>query len=99
MSSNKPHAFNPPDVTTPPPTYNQVCITPLLSTSKLVTLAGQTGLHDDQTISPDIKEQARYAYEAIRRCLKAAGATPRDIVGYSNVVIRRYKLIGRTGNG
>ena len=78
--SDKPHAFNPPNGPKPPPTYNQVCITPILPTSKLITLAGQTGLRDDQTIPSDFKEQAKGAYESVHNCLKAAGATPRDIV-------------------
>ncbi|KAF2855813.1 hypothetical protein T440DRAFT_464169 [Plenodomus tracheiphilus IPT5] len=58
MASDKPHAFNPPDVTKPPPTYSQICVTPILPSSKLITLAGQTGLRDDQTIAIDIKDQA-----------------------------------------
>ena len=93
MASNKPRAFNPPDVTTPPPTYNQVCITPIAATSKLITLAGQTGLREDQTIAPDIVQQSREAYEAIRKCLEAAGATPRDIVG---CCLKRYVLHPKT---
>ncbi|KAF1846558.1 YjgF-like protein [Cucurbitaria berberidis CBS 394.84] len=91
-SSNKPHAFNPPTVPVPPPTYDQVCITPIVPTSKLITLAGQTGLRQDQTIPSDIKEQARGAYAAVNNCLKAAGATPRDIIH-----VRHY-IVKETGN-
>jgi enamine deaminase RidA (YjgF/YER057c/UK114 family) len=99
MSSNKPYAFNPPDVPTPPPTYDQVCITPILPTSKLITLAGQTGLRSDQSISPDIKQQAKDAYQAVHNCLKAAGATPRDIVRcseFSTVEAQHADLIPDT---
>jgi enamine deaminase RidA (YjgF/YER057c/UK114 family) len=88
MSSSKPHAFNPPTVPTPPPTYSQVCITPLLPTSKLITLAGQTGLQADGSISLDIKEQARAAYVAVHECLKSAGATPRDIVHVRHYIVK-----------
>lgn len=88
MSSSKPHAFNPPTVTTPPPTYSQVCVTPLQPTSKLVTLAGQTGLRSDGTVAPDIETQAKKAYEAVHECLKAAGATPRDIVHVRHYIVK-----------
>lgn len=80
MASKKPHAFNPPSVPEPAPTYNQVCITPVVSSSKLITLAGQTGMRKDGPISSDLREQAKGAYDSIHKCLAAAGATPRDIV-------------------
>jgi enamine deaminase RidA (YjgF/YER057c/UK114 family) len=80
MASNKPRAFNPPTVPEPHETYSQVCITPIVPSSKLITLAGQTGVQKDHTISADIREQARGAYDSIHKCLAAAGATPRDIV-------------------
>ncbi|KAF2027671.1 YjgF-like protein [Setomelanomma holmii] len=86
--SHKPYAFNPPDVTTPPPTYNQVCVTPLFPTSKLITLAGQTGLQDDGTIAPDIETQAKDAYKAVYNCLRAVGATPRDIVHVRHYIVK-----------
>lgn len=80
MASNKPQAFNPPSVPEPPPTYRQVCVTPIVSSSSLVTLAGQTGLQKDGTVPAGIRAQAKAAYESIHKCLEAAGATPRDIV-------------------
>lgn len=88
MASNKPQASNPPNVTTPPPTYSQLCITPILPTSKLITLAGQTGLQSDGSIAPDIETQAKDAYRAIKECLKAAGATPRDIVMVRHFIVK-----------
>lgn len=80
MASKKPNAFNPPSVPKPPPTYSQVCVTPIVVSSALVTLAGQTGLQKDDTVPSGIKAQAKAAYEIIHKCLEAAGATPRDIV-------------------
>jgi enamine deaminase RidA (YjgF/YER057c/UK114 family) len=97
--SDKPHAFNPPNVPKPPPTYNQVCVTPILPTSKLITLAGQTGLRDDQTIPSDFKEQAKGAYESVHNCLKAAGATPRDIVCREFTHWHLCRWLTITGNG
>ncbi|KAH3906799.1 hypothetical protein HBI56_063230 [Parastagonospora nodorum] len=79
-ASSKPEASNPPNVPTPPPTYSQLCVTPILPQSKLITLAGQTGLQSDGSIASDIETQAKDAYKSILECLKAAGATPRDIV-------------------
>jgi enamine deaminase RidA (YjgF/YER057c/UK114 family) len=87
--SNKPHSFNPPNVPTPPPTYNQVAITPILPTSKLITLAGQTGRHPTTGIvTPDFASQAKQAYENVANCLKAAGATPRDIIYVRHYIVK-----------
>jgi enamine deaminase RidA (YjgF/YER057c/UK114 family) len=88
MSTTKPQASNPSGVVIPPPTYSQLCITPLLPTSRLVTLAGQTGLQSGGSIDPDITVQARNAYKAIHTCLKAAGATPRDIVHVRHYIVK-----------
>ncbi|KAK3062562.1 hypothetical protein LTS18_003802 [Coniosporium uncinatum] len=89
-SSNEPHAFNPPDVATPPPTYNQVCTTPLLPTSKLITLAGQTGVlpSTGELVSKDIASQAAQAYVNVHNCLKAVGATPRDIIHVRHYIVK-----------
>jgi enamine deaminase RidA (YjgF/YER057c/UK114 family) len=88
MSASKPQTLNPPAVPTPPPTYSQLCITPLYPTSKLITLAGQTGLQKDGSVAKDIETQAREAYKAIHECLKAAGATPRDIVHVRHYIVK-----------
>lgn len=93
-SSNKPRAFNPPDVPKPPPSYDQVCITPILPTSKLITLAGQTGRQTDGSIASDIKSQAKAAYETVNRCLKAAGASPRDIVHVRHYIVKDTGIAG-----
>ncbi|KAH7395282.1 Endoribonuclease L-PSP/chorismate mutase-like protein [Phaeosphaeria sp. MPI-PUGE-AT-0046c] len=85
---SKPEASNPPGVPPAPPTYSQLCITPLHPTSRLITLAGQTGLQSDGSIASDISDQARDAYKAILGCLKAAGATPRDIVFVRHYIVK-----------
>ncbi|KAF1919937.1 Endoribonuclease L-PSP/chorismate mutase-like protein [Ampelomyces quisqualis] len=86
--ASEPQAWNPPNVPLPPPTYSQVCITPIHPSSKLITLAGQTGLQSDGSIDPEISVQARKAYEAIQNCLKAAGATPRHIVHVRHYIVK-----------
>ncbi|KAF5845251.1 hypothetical protein GGP41_001285 [Bipolaris sorokiniana] len=78
MASKKPNAFNPPSVPKPPPTYSQVCVTPIVVSSALVTLAGQTGLQKDDTVPSGIKAQAKAGYEIIHKCLEAADA--KDVV-------------------
>jgi enamine deaminase RidA (YjgF/YER057c/UK114 family) len=88
MVSSRPQASNPPGVPIPPQTYSQLCVTPLHPTSRLITLAGQTGLQSDGSIDPSITVQARNAYKAIHACLKAAGATPRDIVHVRHYIVK-----------
>lgn len=80
----KPRTFNPEGVPRPPPTYNHVAVTPLVSTSRLITLAGLTGCDPASSDNPKtLREQATIAYSKIQICLAAAGATPRDIVQVS----------------
>jgi enamine deaminase RidA (YjgF/YER057c/UK114 family) len=94
--SNKPATSNPPNVPIPPPTYNQMSITPLLPTSKLITLAGQVGLSTAGHVVEGFDAQCRLAYENILHCLKAAGATPRDIIHVKHYIV---KDTGRVGVG
>ncbi|TID18516.1 hypothetical protein E2P81_ATG06431 [Venturia nashicola] len=89
MASNKPHAFNPPTVAAPPPTYKQVSTTPLLPTSRLITLAGQTGvIPSTGKPSPIHREQYKQAYINVHNCLKAVGATPRDIIHVRHYIVQ-----------
>lgn len=89
MASNQPQAFNPSTVATPPPTYNQVAITPILSTSKLITLAGQTGVDPktSRVTSTNCGDQAKAAYRNVANCLAAAGASPRDIIHVRHYIV------------
>ncbi|KAK6075364.1 hypothetical protein SCUP234_07810 [Seiridium cupressi] len=88
-SGSQPHTFNPAGVPAPPPTYNHVAVTPLLPTSKLITLAGLTGCDPAQSDNPEtVPEQAIIAYTKIKTCLAAAGATPRDIVQVKHYIVK-----------
>jgi enamine deaminase RidA (YjgF/YER057c/UK114 family) len=72
-----------------PPTYNQVAITPILPTSKFITLAGQTGIIPETGKTPTtFVEQARQAYVNVHNCLKAVGATPRDIIHVRHYIVQ-----------
>lgn len=90
MTSNtnndlKPRAFNPAGVPPPPATYSHVAVTPLLPTSRLITLAGLTGCDPARSDNPKtLREQVPIAYSKIQTCLAAAGASPRDIVQVSH---------------
>ena len=92
-NSGKPQAFNPPDCASQVPTYKQVAITPILPTSKLITLAGQVGF-DPATgdLLPDFISQVKQAYANVATCLKAAGASADDIIH-----VRHY-IVKHTGN-
>lgn len=77
----KPRTFNPEGVPAPPATYSHVAVTPLLSSSRLITLAGLTGCDPASSDNPStLREQASIAYAKVQTCLAAAGASPRDIV-------------------
>lgn len=83
----QPRTFNPHGVPAPPPSYNHVAVTPLLSSSRLITLAGLTGCDPASSDNPKtLPKQASIAYTKIQTCLAAAGATPRDIVQVGVVV-------------
>lgn len=86
----KPRSFNPDGVPLPPPTYNHVCITPLIPGSvDLITLAGLTGFHSSVSSNPTTVEgQAPIAYSKIKTCLASAGATPRDIVQVRHYIVK-----------
>lgn len=76
-----PRTFSPAGVPPPPPTYDHVAVTPLLPSSRLITLAGLTGCDPASAVNPStLREQAVLAYAKVEICLAAAGAKPRDIV-------------------
>ena len=91
--SKKPRTFNPTSVPPPPPTFEHVAVTPILPSSRLVTLAGQVGT-DAATghLPSDFIEQVKFAYANVAKCLEASGASPRDIVH-----VRHY-IVQETGN-
>ncbi|ETS84618.1 hypothetical protein PFICI_02643 [Pestalotiopsis fici W106-1] len=85
----QPLTINPEGLPTLPSACDHISLTPLSSTSKLVTLAGLTGYDpagaDNATTVP---EQAAMAYAKLKTCLAAAGATPRDIVQVKHYVVK-----------
>lgn len=86
--SKIPQTFNPSNLPTPPPTYNQVSVVPILPSSKLVTLAGQCGISPDTGDVPtDFVSQVKLAYVSVLNGLRAAGAAPRDIIHVRHYIV------------
>ncbi|PVH95412.1 YjgF-like protein [Periconia macrospinosa] len=91
----KPQTLNPPTIPTPPPTYSQVSTTPLLPTSKLITLAGQVGLDPTtHTVPSDFDAQVRLSYQNILLALQAVHATPRDIIFVRHYIVKDTGRVG-----
>ncbi|KAB8233260.1 hypothetical protein ETB97_007128 [Aspergillus alliaceus] len=88
MSAQKPQTFNPENVHKPRPVYSHVATTPISGPSKLITIAGQIGVHPRTGEVPsDFLAQVELALENLRQCLIAAGATTRDIVRITHYII------------
>ncbi|CAI6301722.1 unnamed protein product [Periconia digitata] len=93
--SNKPQTLNPSTIPTPPPTYSQLSITPLLPTSHLITLAGQVGLSPTtHTVPSSFESQVVLAYENVLNGLRAANATPRDIIFVRHYIVKDTGRVG-----
>lgn len=81
------HSFNPDTVPPPPPSYRQVATTSIPANGKFIALAGQTGLGFDGTVPKGIVAQAIAAYQHVLDALKAAGATPKDILHVRHYIV------------
>ncbi|EXJ79523.1 hypothetical protein A1O3_07802 [Capronia epimyces CBS 606.96] len=91
--SSQSQTFSPSDVAPYSPSYDQICTTPLTSTSKLISFAGLVGA-DPVTgyTAPTFPGQVELALKNLGKCLEAAGATSRDIVQ-----VRQY-IVGLRGH-
>lgn len=88
-SPRLPQTLNPPTVSPPKPSYSHVCITPLHGSARLITVAGQVGISPTDGSGPaSFSEQVSIALANLSECLKAAGATPRDIVKTTHYTLR-----------
>ena len=79
--------INPSNVHSPRPTYSHIQKIPISSTSTLISIAGQIGLHQDRTIASTFAEQVDLALANLEKCLEAAGATPKDIIKVTQFVV------------
>lgn len=71
---------NPPTIHTPDPAYSHVCSILISTTARLITIAGQVGIHPDGTIAPDFRSQVSLALDNLSKCLDHAGCTKEQIV-------------------
>lgn len=85
-SKSLPQTFNPPDVASPKPTYSHVSVFSLGRT-KIITVAGQIGTFPDGTVPPTFAAQVSCALPNVKKCLAAAGATPRDIIKATHYIV------------
>lgn len=70
-------------------------VTPILPTSKLITLAGQIGLDGNtHQLVEGFDAQVKVAYRNILNTLKAAGATPRDIIHVKHFIVKDTGRVG-----
>ena len=87
--SSKPHTFNPSTVSAPPPTFHHVAVTPIIPSSKLITLAGQVGVDSEGNLPDNFVDQVKLAFVNVANCLKAAGTAPRDIVHVRHYIVQK----------
>lgn len=71
---------NPPTIHTPAPTYSHISSILISNTARLITIAGQVGIHADGTIAPDFRSQVSLALDNLSKCLDHAGCTKEQIV-------------------
>ena len=78
---------NPANVRPPGANYHHSVEVP--AGSRLLYVAGQTGLADDDTIPDDIESQAEIAFANIVKILEASGFGLRDVVFMKTFMTRR----------
>ena len=80
--------LNPSNVAQPTPTYSHVLKCPISPTASLITVAGQIGVDSTtNTVPPTMGEQVECALTNLDNCLKAAGATAKDIIKVTHYIV------------
>ena len=82
--------LNPPDHPPLAPTYSQICIADLDSSTRLISFSGQpgVGLATDLSSPPSFQSQVREALNNLDKCLKVAGVSKRDIVSNRQYIVK-----------
>ncbi|WOF42524.1 RidA family protein [Sphingopyxis indica] len=62
------------------PLYDNYHFAPAIRVGDRIWLSGQVGINADFVAGKDMEEQARFAFEAIKATLAAAGASLADVV-------------------
>jgi enamine deaminase RidA (YjgF/YER057c/UK114 family) len=92
MSSSN-QIYNPPNHPPFAPTYSHIARVPISSEAELITFAGQVGA-DSTTgeIPSTLGEQVKIALANVDTCLKAAGATKKDIIQVRHYVVNLHPV-------
>lgn len=77
--------LNPGDLFDSAPSFSHVAVTP--PSVRLVYCAGQVGADVDRNPADGLEAQARLAFNNIRSCLAAAGASVKDVVKLTYYVV------------
>lgn len=82
--------LNPPDHPPLAPTYSQICVASLDSSTKLISFSGQPGVGPASDLSspPSFQTQVRQALRNLDKCLKAAGISKRDIISNRQYIVK-----------
>lgn len=81
--------YNPPDVPAPQPQFSQVNTFTFSPGDTLVAVTGQLAIQPDgvSETPSDFEDQVRLALQNLENCLKAVGATKRDIFKVTHHVV------------
>lgn len=85
-------SFNPENHPPLAPTYSQISIVPISTTTKLVSIAGQTGTSIADAHNVSFQDQVRRALANVDVCLAAAGASKSSIVSLRQYVVKMSTL-------
>ncbi len=85
--------FNPPNHSPFAPTYSHISRTPISNEADLVCFAGQVGSNSTTGEIPSgLGEQVSLALSNVDLCLKAVGATKKDIVQVRHYVVNLHPV-------
>ena len=86
--------LNPADHVPLAPTYSQISISQLTSTSRLICISGQPGIDasTDMSSPPSFPEQVRASLANLDKCLAVAGVSKKDIIRNTQYVVRHGSM-------
>ena len=84
--------FDPPNHPPFAPTYSHISRVPISNEAELISFAGQIGSNSSREIPSSLSEQVQLALANVDLCLKAAGATKRDIVQVRQYVVNLHPV-------
>jgi len=79
--------INPPNIIPPKPTYSHVTTFTTSQPSKIISVAGQAGVHPGGALSSTMEEQVTLALDSLRKCLESVGAGPQDVLKITHYIV------------